>query len=107
MPKINSVDSAFSINERELKDLRNISEKIFLSLKPKKLKNLNEQQTKFFRRSIYISKDIKKNERITNKNINTLRPKIGICASKYFKIIGMKVNKSIKKDTPLKQCDIY
>ena len=53
------------------------------------------------RRSIYASKDIKKNETFNSKNIDTYRPKLGLCASKYFNIIGKKSKKNIKKGSPI------
>ena len=101
--KINSVDSKFSITENELLELRSLSEKIFLSLKQKTRLNKDELENKFLRRSIYVTKDLKKGEKISKENIETLRPKIGICASKYFRILGKKLKKDIKKNTPLKK----
>ena len=100
---IKSVDSSFSINENELRNLRQLSEKIYLSLKPKRKVNYNEIQNKFMRRSLYAKKDINKGEKFTTKNIITLRPKLGICSSKYFQLIGKKAKKNIKKDTPIKK----
>ena len=102
---IKSVDSLFSINEKKLQELRHLSEKIFLSLKPKNNINKDEVQNKFLRRSIYAKKDIKKGQIINTNNIQCLRPKLGICASNYFKIIGLKTNKDIKKDSPIKKKD--
>ena len=55
----------------------------------------------FLRRSIFSTKSIKKNEKITKDNINSLRPKIGICASQYFNILGKKVKKNIKANEPI------
>lgn len=104
---IKSVDSKFSINEKKLGELRKTSEQIFLSLTPKKKLNKNEVHTKLFRRSIYAKEDLKKNQKLNINNIKTLRPKLGICASKYFKIIGSKVKKNIKKDQPIKNSDIF
>ena len=52
------------------------------------------------RRSIF-QKIIKKNQIISKDSIETLRPSIGICASKYFDIIGKKVRKNIKKGEPI------
>ena len=33
--------------------------------------------------------------------MHSLRPKIGIPAENYFKLIGKKINKNIKKDHPI------
>ena len=60
-----------------------------------------------FRRSIFASKNILKGERITDKNIQCLRPKIGISSNKYFKILGKKAKKNIKKLSPIYLEQIY
>ena len=93
-------DSSFSIGPEMMKGLRKISLDIFESLnKDKNFKILNKNIK--FRRSIFAKNDIKKNEKISPKNIVALRPKIGICASQYFKIIGKKVKKNIKANHPI------
>ena len=38
---------------------------------------------------------------INEKNIISLRPKIGIGAQNYFKILGKKTKRNIKKDDPI------
>ena len=101
LKNIKSVDSQFSINEIELKQLRENSEKIFLSLSSKN-KNNNEKQNLLMRRSLYAQSEIKAGEKITNKNIIALRPKLGICSSNYFKIIGKKAKKNIPAWSPIK-----
>ena len=61
----------------------------------------SEKQSLKFRRSIFSKKKIKTGEKITKKNIIALRPKIGIDASYYFKILGKKVNLNIPKYKPI------
>jgi len=100
--KIKSHDSKFSINPDQLMELRKRSEKVFLSIGQKKLKiKKSEKNSLFLRRSIFALKEIKKNEKITKDNIITKRPKIGIGAELYFKIIGKKIRRTIKKDDPI------
>ena len=53
------------------------------------------------RRSIFANQNIKKNEKITKKNIETYRPYNGICASKFFSILGKKATKNLKKGDPI------
>ena len=53
------------------------------------------------RRSIFAKKRINKNDKFTKMNIDTFRPKIGIGAENYFKIIGKKSKKSINKFDPI------
>ena len=52
------------------------------------------------RRSIFASKNIKKGEKFSYKNIDTLRPKIVITT--IFKNLE-KIQKNIKKDSPTKK----
>ena len=93
-------DSLFSIGPKMMRDLKNTSVELFESLhKVKDIKVFNKNIK--FRRSIYAKKDIGINEKITHKNIITLRPKIGICASEYYKIIGKKIKKKIKANVPI------
>lgn len=93
-------DSLFSIGPKMMKDLKTISTKIFESLNKKKGTKIFNENIKF-RRSLYAKKNIKINEKITNQNIIALRPKIGICASQYFKIIGKKIKKNIEANEPI------
>ena len=95
-------DSSFSIGPEMMKKLKELSLEIFESTnRPKDIKILSRNIK--FRRSIYAKVDIKKNEKITNKNISVLRPKIGICASKYFKILGKRSKSNIKANDPIFQ----
>jgi pseudaminic acid synthase len=100
--KIKSEDSKFSIIPEEFKNLKKLSKVFFNCLgKPKKFIKKSEKQSLKFRRSIFSSKEIKINEKITKKNIVTLRPKIGINASNYYKILGKKAKLNIPKDRPI------
>lgn len=93
-------DSSFSINPDMLKNLKEISTKIFLSCTKKpKIKNL--KQNKKFRRSIFAKTDISKNEKISFKNTISLRPLIGIGAEKIYEIIGKRTIKNISKNSPI------
>ena len=94
-----SVDSKFSIDPENLKLLRKLSEEIYLS--NKKYNHKINKDSLNLRRSIFAKKDIKKGEKFSNKNIISLRPKIGICASKFLTIINKKAKKNIKKNHPI------
>ena len=83
-----------------LKELKKTSLEIFESLNKQKNTQIFNKNIKF-RRSIYAKFDILKNEQITKKNINVLRPKIGICASQYFKVLGKRVKRKIRANEPL------
>ena len=93
-----TTDSEFSITPKKLKLLSEILRD--LSQKSKNNKKINGNMIKL-RRSIFASKDIKVNQTFNINNIETYRPKIGLCASDYFKIISKKSKRNIKKGTPI------
>ena len=62
---------------------------------------LNQSKNIKFRRSIFASKNINKNERISLQNTVSLRPLVGIGADKIFKIIGKKAKKKLLKSSPI------
>lgn len=106
--KVKTIDSEFSIDKNQLIKLRNEAIKVHESLgrHSKRVQKIEKGNLKF-RRSIFASKNILKGERITDKNIQCLRPKIGISSNKYFKILGKKAKKNIKKLSPIYLEQIY
>ena len=100
--RIKSSDQKFSINPHELRKLKNELDKnqVLKGSNNFDLKK-SEKSMKKLRRSIFAIKNIKKGEKFSKLNISTFRPKIGICASKYFTIIGKKSKNNIKKFSPV------
>ena len=100
--KIHSEDSSFSIEPKEFKILSNDTKKIFETLGGEKIfLKKSENRNLVFRRSIFASKDIKKGELFSKKNLISLRPQIGQSSSNYFKILGKKSKINIKKLNPI------
>ena len=99
--KTKSLDSKFSIDPIKLRKLKQSCKKIYYSLGEATKDIKSEKATKKFRRSIFITKFIKKNQKINSKNINTFRPKIGICASEYFNVIGKHAKKNLSPNKAL------
>ncbi len=95
--KLKTSDSSFSIQPNQLKELKEALTYLF----SKKKSHLIQKQNISFRRSIFSKKKILKNELITTNNIDTLRPKIGICASKYFDILNKRAKKDILPNKPI------
>jgi len=98
-----TADSSFSIKPNQLKEL---SETLRYLFDKSKKTNLLQRKNLFLRRSIFSKKNIKINEKISINNIDTFRPSIGICASKYFKILNKKATRNIKKNEPIFYSDI-
>ncbi|OUR60369.1 pseudaminic acid synthase [Colwellia sp. 39_35_sub15_T18] len=96
------VDAAFSLEPEEFKLLVSESMSAAQSLGTVMYGgDTSEQNSKKYRRSIYISQDIKKGQILSEENSQIVRPGLGL-APKYFEqIIGQRVNKDVSKGTPL------
>jgi pseudaminic acid synthase len=96
------VDSVFSIDPSEMKVLVSESKQAWESLgKIKYGPTSNELKSIKRRRSIYVSQDISKFDKITKNNIKIIRPGYGLPPKYYGLTLGKKVNKSLLKGTPL------
>lgn len=101
--KIGGPDAMFSMEPGEFKNMVNIikeSEKALGDV----TYELSERVTKnkVFSRSLFIIKDIKKGDLLTEENIRSIRPGYGL-SPKYLKdILGKKVKRNLKRGIPLK-----
>ena len=95
-----TTDSDFSINPLQLRELSQTVEKVYKSLN-KKFKIRVDKENTNLRRSIFAKTNIKKGEKLNKNNIITLRPVIGVTADNYFKLLGKKAKKNIKKFDPI------
>jgi pseudaminic acid synthase len=98
---LRSEDRDFSIDFYQLKKLVDLNKKLYQSLNKKNGENKELLFNKFFKRSIYLTEDVKKNDLVSKKNIKTLRPLIGIEAFNYNKILGKKFKNNLKKNNPV------
>jgi sialic acid synthase SpsE len=97
-------DIAFSLKGKEIKEYaRVIKETSLMMGKNYFFRNKTEIKNLKFRRSIYATQDIKKNERFSIKNIKVIRPGFGIQPVYFEKLINKKSPFSIKSETPLKK----
>ena len=102
------VDSAFSMEPNEMKQLVLETERAWQSLgKIKYGLSDVEKGSLTFRRSLYISKDMKKGDILTEKNLRIVRPGMGLEPKYYGLILGRKVNMDVKKGTAVKWEIIY
>ena len=62
----------------------------------------SEKVYKKYRRSIYSIKDIKKGEKLSEKNIGVIRPGLGMEPKYFLNILNKKAKNFIKKGTPIK-----
>lgn len=96
------VDSAFSLEPKELDDLVKETERAWKSIGSVSYGPTEaEKKSLVYRRSIYISKDVKSGDIIGPENVKIIRPGLGL-APKYFDIIiGRKFKKDSLMGTPL------
>ncbi|WP_417915222.1 pseudaminic acid synthase [Candidatus Electronema sp. JM] len=96
------VDAAFSIEPDELKQLVQETQQAWQALGQIKYGvEGNEADSLRYRRSLYIVKDIKKGDEITEKNVRVLRPGYGISAKFLFYFLGKKIKEDTKRGSLL------
>lgn len=96
------VDSAFSLEPAEMAALRVESERAWHSLGAVVYGGTAaEQNSRAFRRSLYIAADMKAGEPLTVQNLRIVRPGFGL-APKYFDtMLGKRINRDAPAGTPL------
>lgn len=100
--KDGGVDSSFSLEPEEFKSLVVESKRAWLSLgKVKYGATSKELDSRRWRRSLYVSKDIKKGELLSELNIKSIRPGYGLAPKHYWKVIGKPAKVDLKKGTAL------
>ncbi len=96
------VDSSFSLEPEELKALVIETERAFLALgKVQYGIQAAEEKSKLFKRSIYVSKDIKAGEVFTSDNLKIIRPALGLAPKYWDDVIGKKSKIDLKAGAPL------
>lgn len=101
------VDSTFSLEPAELESLVIESERTWQSLgKIKYGPTKAEEKSLAFRRSIYVSNDIKAGELFSKCNIKIVRPGDGAPPLFYNELLGKKAKSNFKAGTPIKIKDL-
>ena len=97
------VDSAFSLEPEEMKILVKEANAAHQAL-GKISYGVSEQEKKSlqFRRSLYIVEDMKAGDIITEKNMRSIRPGLGLPPKYYDVLLGKKVKCDVKRGTALR-----
>lgn len=96
------VDSAFSMEPEEMAQLVVESERAWQALGQVQYGPTEaEKKSKVFRRSLYVSKDMKAGEVFTTENVRAIRPGLGLPPKYLDSLLGLAVRKDIKAGTPL------
>lgn len=96
------VDAAFSLEPDEMRDLVIESERAWQGLGKIHYGPTDKEKASLkFRRSLYIVEDMKAGEIITSATMRAIRPGFGLAPKYYEILIGKRVNRDVKKGTPL------
>jgi pseudaminic acid synthase len=96
------IDSAFSMEPDEMKTLVQETQRAWQAIG-----NIHygatekEEESMDFRRSLYISKDMKAGERLTKDNLRIVRPGHGLKPKYFDRVFGMRVTKDVYAGDPL------
>ncbi|MFJ7732310.1 pseudaminic acid synthase [Lysinibacillus sp. NPDC097231] len=101
------VDAAFSMEPNEMKKLVEETERAWLAMgKVTYGPTEREKASLKFRRSIYVSNDIKKGEEFTKDNIKIVRPGYGLEPKFYNHLLNKKAQKDFFAGEPIKFEDL-
>lgn len=100
--KIGGPDAHFSLDEKEFKkmvDAVRLTEKLMGKVDYRMTSK--KKKSREFSRSLFITKDLKKGDQLTQENIRSVRPSFGLHPKYYGKVLGKRVIKNVSKGTPL------
>jgi pseudaminic acid synthase len=96
------VDSVFSLEPDEMKALVVESERAWQALGEIRYgRTEGEKKSIQFRRSLYVTQDMKAGEAFTAENLRAIRPGYGLPPKYYDTFIGKRVRQDVRKGTPI------
>jgi N-acetylneuraminate synthase len=97
------VDSAFSLEPKEMESLVVETNRAWLSLgKVSYGVSESEKKSLVFRRSVYITEDVKEGDVLNEQNLRCIRPGLGLPPKHYEFLLGKTIKHALKKGTPMK-----
>lgn len=97
------VDSAFSMEPDEMHTLVTETMRAWQALgKVQYGATEAEKGSLVFRRSLYIAEDLQAGDALTCKNLRAIRPGYGLPPKYLEQLLGKKVNRAVKKGTPMR-----
>jgi len=95
-------DSKFSMDKNEFKQMiqsiKNVEKALGSCYYPTKISDIKGRR---FARSLYVSQNMKAGDQITEENVRSVRPALGLHPKYLSQILGKRVNKDIVKGTRL------
>jgi len=99
---IGGPDAHFSLDENEFKkmvDAVRLTEKLVGKVDYEMTEK--KKRSREFSRSLYVTKDVKKGNKVTVDNVRSIRPGYGLHPKYYNEILGKSFLKDLEKGTPL------
>ena len=94
------VDAAFSLEPEEFAQLRRETEQAWQGVGAVTYGGTAaEENSRAFRRSLYISRPLKAGEVLTKDNVRIVRPGFGLSPKHYEEVLGRKVRKAVEAGT--------
>ena len=98
-------DHKVSLTKDEIIEFRKYIKKVKILkgsyIKKPTKSEIENNHLKSFRRAVYFNKDLSKGHIIKQSDLITLRPVKGVKANNFYKLIGLKLNQSVKKNQHL------
>lgn len=95
-------DAAFSIEEKQMGALKINCQKVWSCLGSDKILNDENRPGSEHGRSLYIIQDVNEGERLSRKNIRSIRPGYGLSPVLYEQVMGKIFNQKVDAGTALK-----
>ena len=96
------VDAAFSMEPEEMAELVEETKKAWKALgRVRYGLSEGEKPSLRFRRSLYVTEDIREGDMLTSVNMRSLRPGDGLPPKYHGALLGKRVLRSVKKGTPV------
>lgn len=98
-----AIDSKFSLEVKNFKEFINYCQDSYKSL-GKKYFNISKSEKKslIFKRSIFFINNLDKGKKVSSDDIKIVRPNSGLNPIFWYKILGKRILKKAKKNTPTK-----
>ena len=96
------IDSAFSLEPAEMRSLVAESRRAHEALGRVTYEpTAKEKASLVFRRTLYVTRDIRTGEEITRENVRAIRPGLGLPCREYETLLGRCAARDLKKGTAL------
>jgi pseudaminic acid synthase len=97
------VDAAFSLEPSEMRHLVDETKRAWQSLgRITYGADHSESSSMIFRRSIYVSDDMKAGDVISTSNIRRVRPGYGLAPKHFHILLGRRINQDVRKGTAMR-----